>query len=187
MKGDYKIDSNIVDMEKNIGWPEAESLGLDEFQYKAYKTALSRKCVTIQGPPGTGKTFIALKLVKAILSNITESEKPILVLACSNFALDQFLIGILKITENVIRIGGQSKVEILANTKNIQQQKRTTNMYIYEIENIVLLIKKVNCSILIVEGHGNLFELKRFSKYFPNSEKVTIIFIEFIDNTLKRS
>ncbi|XP_077302079.1 NFX1-type zinc finger-containing protein 1-like [Arctopsyche grandis] len=165
VKSYYKIGSNIVDMKNNVGWPKAESIGLDKFQYEAYKTALSRKCVTIQGPPGTGKTYIALKIVQAILSNITESERPILVLACSNFALDQFLTGILKITSEVIRIGSQSKVEELNNDKNIRRQ-RIKNEYSNEIHYILSLIEKVSCAILIVKGQGDITELKKLPKSF---------------------
>ncbi|XP_077301611.1 uncharacterized protein LOC143922260 [Arctopsyche grandis] len=171
VKSDYKIGSNIVDMKNNVGWPKAESIGLDEFQYEAYKTALSRKCVTIQGPPGTGKTYIALKIVQAILDNITDSERPILVIACSNFALDQFLTGILKITSEVIRIGCQSKVEELAYDKNIRRL-RIKSGDSKKIQPIICLIEKISCAILIIEGHGDINELKKLPGSFYEFETI---------------
>ena len=43
-------------------WPSAEDLGLDNSQYRALQTALTKEFAIIQGPPGTGKTFIGLKV-----------------------------------------------------------------------------------------------------------------------------
>lgn len=36
-------------------WPTADELGLDSFQCRAYKAALTRSFCVIQGPPGTGE------------------------------------------------------------------------------------------------------------------------------------
>ena len=43
-------------------WPSKEQLGLDESQYEALQTALTKEVAVIQGPPGTGKTFLGLKV-----------------------------------------------------------------------------------------------------------------------------
>lgn len=105
-------------------WPHWEELSLDKSQYLAFKAALTNELAVIQGPPGTGKTYIGLKIMETLLKNKIvwnqPQEVPILVVCYTNHALDQFLEGILKCTTNVVRIGGQSKNEILEpfNLKN---------------------------------------------------------------------
>lgn len=49
----------VVDVDQ---WPSKEQLGLDESQYEALQTALTKEVAVIQGPPGTGKTFLGLKV-----------------------------------------------------------------------------------------------------------------------------
>lgn len=112
----------------NDQWPSKETLGLDEMQYRAFKAALTNEFIVIQGPPGTGKTFIGLKIMKTIINNLyakceylnaitqrAHLTKPILVVCYTNHALDQFMEGILEFTQEVVRIGGQSKSEIIEN------------------------------------------------------------------------
>ncbi|ODM88663.1 NFX1-type zinc finger-containing protein 1 [Orchesella cincta] len=107
-------------------WPDSlvkVQLGLDENQYKAYKTALTSELSIIQGPPGTGKTFIGLQIVKTLLLNKSKvgrrdaaiPDSPILILCYTNHALDQFLELLLREIEdlNLIRVGGQCKSDIL--------------------------------------------------------------------------
>lgn len=100
-------------------WPNKELLGLDEMQFRAFKAALTKEFTVIQGPPGTGKTFIGLKIMKTIITNLYDNInnphllKPILVVCYTNHALDQFMEGILSFTNKVIRIGGQSKSKII--------------------------------------------------------------------------
>ncbi|KAK6195663.1 hypothetical protein SNE40_001045 [Patella caerulea] len=95
-------------------WPSHELLNLDESQYRALQTALTKEFTIIQGPPGTGKTHVGLMIVKALLHNsndwVTEgiNKKPILIVCYTNHALDQFLTGILQFhTKGVIRVGGR--------------------------------------------------------------------------------
>ncbi len=99
-------------------WPSAATLGLDQFQHRAFKSALTNDFCVIQGPPGTGKTFIGLKIVQVLLKNMALNpnavKQPILVVCYTNHALDQFLEGILKYTTEIVRIGGQSRSETLA-------------------------------------------------------------------------
>lgn len=128
-------------------WPTKEELKLDVMQYAAFKAALIHEFTVIQGPPGTGKTFLGLKIMKAIINNLYQNEKsknisvqfttnvmakPILVVCYTNHALDQFIEGILNFTKQVVRIGGQSKSEIIEkyNLRNITRLFRrsiTTN------------------------------------------------------------
>lgn len=100
--------------------PDSNALGLDPSQTRALYAALTRELVVIQGPPGTGKTYLGLKIVRALLHNkhewsTTFSKSPILVICYTNHALDQFLEGIMEYTDNIVRIGGQSKSEAMEN------------------------------------------------------------------------
>ena len=92
-------------------WPDAEGLGLDSSQYSAQQAALTKELVVIQGPPGTGKTFMALKIAEILIKNRRKMDRttPILVVCLTNHALDQFLVGMMPFTDNIVRIGGQSK------------------------------------------------------------------------------
>jgi len=126
-------------------WPTKEQLGLDEMQYGAFKAALTQEFTVIQGPPGTGKTFIGLKIMKTLISNLYETQfltKPILVICYTNHALDQFMEGILSFTDKVVRIGGQSKSKIIEeySLRNITRKYRrsiTTNIGLRNIEDQV--------------------------------------------------
>ncbi|EYC20785.1 hypothetical protein Y032_0021g423 [Ancylostoma ceylanicum] len=65
---------------------------LDDSQRHAVIQALTSELAIIQGPPGTGKTFIGVEIARIMLQNrsrwgITE---PILVIAFTNNAVDQF-------------------------------------------------------------------------------------------------
>lgn len=95
----------------NKAWPSPEELKLDEMQYKAFKCALTEEFTVIQGPPGTGKTFLALEIIRTMLSNSMNwyGSGPIIILCLTNHALDQFLEGILNYTSSIVRIGSQSK------------------------------------------------------------------------------
>ncbi|XP_065213301.1 NFX1-type zinc finger-containing protein 1-like [Planococcus citri] len=98
-------------------WPLHSIIGFDEHQFEAFKTALTSNFTVIQGPPGTGKTYLGLKIVQVLLDNIKYNRcvfrTPILLVCYTNHALDQFLEGILNFTEKIVRVGGQSKSELL--------------------------------------------------------------------------
>ncbi|XP_032872675.1 NFX1-type zinc finger-containing protein 1-like [Amblyraja radiata] len=107
---------NVFDFAK---WPSKERLKLDESQMLAVQTALTKELAIIQGPPGTGKTFLGLKIVSVLLSNIdiwkSAIGSPILVVCYTNHALDQFLEGIHNFLETgLVRVGGRSDSKILA-------------------------------------------------------------------------
>lgn len=57
-----------------------------------------------------GKTFIGLEIVFTLLLN---TDAQILIVCYTNHALDQFLSGISKYTDDIVRIGNQSKNENL--------------------------------------------------------------------------
>ena len=91
--------------------------------------SLTQEVAVIQSPPGTGKTYIGLKIVQALLKNsdFWSTQKsdhaqhkrisggPILVMCFTNHALDQFLEGVMNLTDEnevrLIRIGGRCKNE----------------------------------------------------------------------------
>nr|CAD7431768.1 unnamed protein product [Timema monikensis] len=117
-------------------WPGFKALGLNPAQYDALVAATTREFVVIQGPPGTGKTFLGLKVVDFLLQNTSEwnmQGQPILIVCHTNHALDQFLEGIAKISNSIVRIGGQSKSEILQkyNLKAIRRISRENSHNYY--------------------------------------------------------
>lgn len=89
----------------------------NESQLDALKHALTRKLSVIQGPPGSGKTHMGLAIIATLLMN-TDSQ--ILIISYTNHALDQFLVGISRYTDSIVRIGNQSKNE-LVDCFNIKQ------------------------------------------------------------------
>ncbi|XP_050665918.1 NFX1-type zinc finger-containing protein 1-like [Leptidea sinapis] len=94
-------------------WPTCQQLNMNQSQYEAYKLALTHEFSVIQGPPGTGKTYLGIKIAQTLLTNIKIDRCLMLVICYTNHALDQFLEAILKITDSVVRIGGQSRSEDL--------------------------------------------------------------------------
>lgn len=83
---------------------------LNESQLTALKHSLTRQFSVVQGPPGCGKTFIGLQIIATLLMNI---DSQILIVCYTNHALDQFLTGILKFTDSIVRVGNQSKSDAL--------------------------------------------------------------------------
>lgn len=94
---------------------------------QAFKSSITSKFSVIQGPPGTGKTMIGLEILSTLLRN---TEEQILVICNTNHALDQFLVGALTFTEDIVRMGNQSKNELLDRfnvkqlTENVVSDKR---------------------------------------------------------------
>jgi len=149
-------------------------------QFVAIKAALTQEFTVIQGPPGTGKTFIGLKIMKTIVSNLYEEPfltKPILVVCYTNHALDQFMEGILSFTKKVVRIGGQSKSKIIQeyNLRNITRMQRrsiTTNKGLRNIENQVKTtmdnIKYFKKCSEVVSYNAGILELSLLKNGMPN-------------------
>eukprot|EP00057_Strongylocentrotus_purpuratus_P033906 XP_793224.3 PREDICTED: NFX1-type zinc finger-containing protein 1-like [Strongylocentrotus purpuratus] len=116
---DVKRCSPIVDVLDDGAWPDIDDVQLDQSQYEAAKTALTKELSVIQGPPGTGKTYIGLKIIETLLLNrevwsSKENPSPILLVCYTNHALDQFLEGILTFHDSgIVRVGSRSKSEKL--------------------------------------------------------------------------
>lgn len=130
-KSVYNVSGYKFDLLIESSWPSPEQLKLNPSQHEAFKAALTNEFVVIQGPPGTGKTFLALKIAEVLLENEICEGSPIVVICYTNHALDQFLEGILKFTENLIRIGSQSQNEALENynIEKVRTQKKDFNFY----------------------------------------------------------
>ena len=127
--------------------PGGDFLNLDPSQTTALYAALTQKVSVIQGPPGTGKTFLGLRIVHTLLQNTkfwarerVKQKSPILVICYTNHALDQFLEGITKFTNKIVRIGSQSKCAALEGyslmawkKKRVNCAERDTNRWLFEI------------------------------------------------------
>lgn len=134
----YSINGFKFDILNDDLWPDKKFLGLDSAQSIAFKAALTEEFTVIQGPPGTGKTYIGLRIARSIIENLYETkvlESPILVVCYTNHALDQFLEGLINVTEKIIRIGGGCKSDvlkpnILRNMQRPSAQKLLKNAYV---------------------------------------------------------
>ncbi|XP_053676712.1 NFX1-type zinc finger-containing protein 1 [Anopheles nili] len=113
------------DLKKVTSWPStalAAAVGLKSSQFEAFRMALTSQFALIQGPPGTGKTFLGLRILETLLANTSEQ---ILLICLTNHALDQFLCGVTRFTNSIVRMGGQSKHPLLDayNVKQLQEDE----------------------------------------------------------------
>ncbi|OKL63387.1 hypothetical protein UA08_01510 [Talaromyces atroroseus] len=95
-----------------------QNSNLDDAQANALVETLQSKIGLIQGPPGTGKSYTGISLIKVLLANKTHGKTrlgPIICVTYTNHALDQLLESLLQngVTEQIVRIGSQSKSELL--------------------------------------------------------------------------
>ncbi|CAB3384828.1 Hypothetical predicted protein [Cloeon dipterum] len=150
----------------NLGsWPTAAELGLNASQLVALQTALTAELAVIQGPPGTGKTFMALKIAEILLSNkiALKRRTPILVVCMTNHALDQFLVGMLKFTEKLVRVGGQSKCRELDKYNSYKTGVSLVNQDVIGMTTTVAARMKneldgIGCQVVIVEEAAEVLE-----------------------------
>ncbi|XP_059490663.1 NFX1-type zinc finger-containing protein 1-like [Neocloeon triangulifer] len=153
-------------------WPSAEELGLNDSQHLALREALTNELTVIHGPPGTGKTFLALKIVEILTQNklAMNRKTPILVISNTNWALDQLLVGALKITDKLVRVGGQSKRQELEDY-NINKLKGPRHQRLEELahQDVIGLttcgaakmrseLNELGCEVVIVEEAADVFE-----------------------------
>ncbi|XP_058459862.1 NFX1-type zinc finger-containing protein 1 [Malaya genurostris] len=163
-------------------WPESgATIGLNPSQYKAFKLALTHKFALIQGPPGTGKTFIGQEIVSALLTN---TDHQILLISLTNHALDQFLCGVLKFSNSLVRMGSQSKHALLDsyNVKQLNEDvlidKRLRTCYYNTKQEYLKLMEEfeelqkegsnediLKCLNLIQQTSRRIHELNQLSNY----------------------
>ena len=99
-------------------WPSTEDVRLDQSQFEAFKTSLTKEFSIIQGPPGTGKTHVGAEIVQCLIKNRQvwdpQFQSPMLMVCYTNHALDQFLEKLIPfLPDGIIRVGGRSKSERL--------------------------------------------------------------------------
>lgn len=119
------------DVENFNEWPSSKQLGLEEMQLKAVQSAVTSEFSIIQGPPGTGKTFIGLEILKILLENTNET---VLILTQTNNALDKFLLGAMKFTESIARMGGQSKCKELEPFSHLSLTTLESKKYMQKLQ-----------------------------------------------------
>ncbi|XP_050506349.1 NFX1-type zinc finger-containing protein 1-like isoform X2 [Diabrotica virgifera virgifera] len=153
----------------------SQPYGLNEAQDKAFQSALTREFAIIQGPPGTGKTFLALNIARTMLENNEAwyNDSPMLIVCFTNHALDQFLEGLLETTDEIIRVGGQSKNEKLNdyNLRNIKRVLDSPNRAISERQLVVRKIKRdiesINNYLKIIAKYDTVVDFGTFSGVVP--------------------
>lgn len=141
--------------------PNANELGLDPSQCTALYAALTQKISVIQGPPGTGKTYLGLRIVQTLLQNKKYwnggrcvRSSPILVICYTNHALDQFLEGISKFTDQIVRIGSQSKCAALESFSLMAWKRRPGH---YAVRNTRHWICEINEKLRQVDRYSRVF------------------------------
>lgn len=184
-------------------WPNKDKFKFDEMQYKAFKASLTNELTVIQGPPGTGKTFIGLKIIETLITNLYNNtsklttadletnkiNKPIIVVCYTNHALDQFLEGILQFTTNVVRIGNQTKSEIIKNyslkniitryNKSVPKKLSHIKQKYGEVNSILRQINYFQYGIKLISEYTGILKLslsktgmpKKYHDFFEDQNK----------------
>jgi hypothetical protein len=165
------IDGHAVYALEDSSWPGPLELKLDASQFKAFKSAFTKEFVVVQGPPGTGKTFLGLKVATVLLNNApiwNLSRVPILIVCYTNHALDQFLEGLVPVTERIVRVGGQSKSELLAGLNLREKRKlhrRTRNVAVHSrdvhrrMSYVMSTIKSTQSALDMINNHQGIVSL----------------------------
>ncbi|XP_076435286.1 NFX1-type zinc finger-containing protein 1-like isoform X2 [Babylonia areolata] len=124
------VEAGGVEVMGTQDWPAPADLKLDETQYQALCSALTKELAMVQGPPGTGKTYLGLKILKMLLHNAEAwndpgQKRPILIVCYTNHALDQFLEAVLDFFQgSLVRVGGRSSSERLMELNLTNHRKR---------------------------------------------------------------
>lgn len=94
---------------------------------------------------------------------------PILVICYTNHALDQFLEGILPVTDRILRVGGQSKNENLKNHNLSNRRKAMSHQSaaaVYqkrkEVRDYVERLKTINGTLSEIDAHESVINFKCF-------------------------
>lgn len=170
------IDGYPVSVLKDTSWPGPMELKLDLSQYSAFKSALTKEFVVVQGPPGTGKTFLGLKVARVLLQNApiwNVSGKPLLVVCYTNHALDQFLEGLVGVTDKIVRIGGRSKSKVLEEF-NLKEKRRVTKKkralfdlvrdVRYRMADVMKVIQCIQRDLEMISSHRGIISLSVLQK-----------------------
>ncbi|CAB3388156.1 Hypothetical predicted protein [Cloeon dipterum] len=167
-------------------WPTAAEIGLDESQLISLQAALTRELAFILGPPGTGKTYVGLTVAQILIENkaALNLKKPILVISSTNHSLDRFLIELLNLTDNFVRIGQQSKFSQL-NPYNYNKLEGTWFERLAYQDVIGMTATKasewrpklnaLSCEVVIVEDSSVLFDAQLFACLSKNCQHLIMI------------
>ena len=120
----YRYNNMLLNPAKGT-YPKQFFDVFDKSQLIAVHNCLKNKICLIQGPPGTGKTHVGTILTDILLQNLRPKAQ-ILVVCFTNHALDSFIEGLLKYTDDVVRIGGRCKNEIV-NQKRLENKDKMNN------------------------------------------------------------
>lgn len=177
------IDPQYFNIENDtffpLDWGDRTFYNLNKSQEKAFKAALTQEFVIIQGPPGTGKTFLGLKLAKTLIENrsVWYENSPILVICFTNHALDQFLEGLMEATDNIIRVGGQSKNKNL-DKFNIRKQRFTSDQSVrqkrIEVQSRLSELKNIDKSLELIDEGKSLLQFSVFASIVPSFQGSTL-------------
>ncbi|CAG9821989.1 unnamed protein product [Phaedon cochleariae] len=155
-------------------WGERVFYGLNDTQSEAFRAALTKEFAIIQGPPGTGKTFLGLRIAHTLLENksVWYTKTPILVICYTNHALDQFLEGLLPVTEEVVRVGGQSKNEKLDSFNIRHKRRRYANDAVYqrrnEVRDFLHKISTINSHLNVIASNSSVINFSAFEEVVPD-------------------
>ena len=106
---------HVVNVKGGLSSFKAVNTGLDSSQMKALHHILTSEIAIVQGPPGTGKTFTSISALKVLLTNLDSQNRPIIIAAQTNHALDQILLLLSKATRTeFVRLGRRSQDEFIA-------------------------------------------------------------------------
>jgi hypothetical protein len=169
------IDGHAVYVLDDSSWPGPLELKLDDSQFRALKSALTKEFVVVQGPPGTGKTFLGLKVATVLLQNApvwNASSVPLLVVCYTNHALDQFLEGLVEVTNRIVRVGGQSKSRVLESMNLKVKRKlrwressfhRAMDIH-YRMSSVMSTIKGIQSVLEMIANHQGIVSLSALSE-----------------------
>eukprot|EP00727_Mastigamoeba_balamuthi_P008643 m51a1_g4400 hypothetical protein (1674) ;mRNA; f:391768-411511 len=103
---------------------------LDPAQREAYEHFAASPLALVQGPPGTGKSYLAARIIYAL---VRECEGPVLVMSYKNHSLDEILLDAIallgpELGERVVRLGGNKKMSpaLATHTKQAAVQRAKT-------------------------------------------------------------
>lgn len=167
-------------------WPSKDALPFNDSQYDAFKLSLCHEFAVVQGPPGTGKTYLGIKVAKALIENLDHMNGCLMLVICyTNHALDQFLEALLDISDNIVRIGGQSRNEAM---KDISLNKLRTTVSIHSAANKAFFDQKMDLKRSIAEFQRALVRLDVFLNGVVKPENIIDIEqIQYLSDYYKRA
>lgn len=156
-----------------LDWGDRQFYDLNESQQRAFKAALTQEFVIIQGPPGTGKTFLGLKIAKTLIENehVWYNNSPLLIICFTNHALDQFLEGLVPVTTDICRVGGQSKNKNLEQFNIRRHRANYSNQSVIqkrkEVQNYLKEIKQIDETLGIIQRGESILVFDIFENIVP--------------------